>query len=263
MNSIDRKFREQTEFYKSNFEKYGYSELSILMPSDRRTIRYYELIKNFEFYQQLLRGKQEKFTICDAGCGFGDASAYLTALNLKNYQYLGLDVVDEFLNIGKEKYGSDKVRFMKRNFITDDISDLEFDYAISSQTFTVCYTEEDNNYDVIFRSIEKLFRQCKKGVSFNFFTDRGEFQREGTAYHDPVELIRFAYTLSTNVVLDNGCFPYECTLTIMKDNSLKENGMVFDRFVRIHQNEFDKGLFVVKENQKNSAAGKESVVVKL
>lgn len=248
---MNKKFQEQTDLYKHNFEKYGYSELSMQMPSDRRAIRYYELIKNFEFYQKFLQGegKQEEFTICDAGCGFGDVIAYLTAIGLEKFHYYGLDVVDEFLNIGREKHGSDKVKFLKRNFITDDISDLKFDYAISSQTFTICYSEESNNYDVIFSSVEKLFKQCNKGVSFNFFTDKGEFQREGMAYHDPAELLRFAYTLSSNVVLDNSCFPYECTLTIMKDNSL--NGMIFDRFVRIHQNEFENGIFVIKEKQKN------------
>ena len=95
--------------------------------------------------------------------------------------------------------------------------------------------------------MEKLFKQCRKGVSFNFFTDKGQFQRPGTAYHDPVEILRFAYTLSTNVILDNSCFPYECTLTILKDNACSENGMIFDRFLRIHQHEFADHTFVVKK----------------
>ena len=104
-----------------------------------------------------------------------------------------------------------------------------------------------DNYETIFSSVEKLFKQCRKGVSFNFFTDKGQFQRPGTAYHDPVEILRFAYTLSTNVILDNSCFPYECTLTILKDNACSENGMIFDRFLRIHQHEFEDHTFVVKK----------------
>ena len=176
MEETNKRFEERTDRYRQNFKKYGYSEMSMDMPSDRRVIRY-----------------------------------------------------------------------LKRNFTTDDISDLEFDYAVSSQTFTIPYTEKPDNYETIFSSVEKLFKQCRKGVSFNFFTDKGQFQRPGTAYHDPVEILRFAYTLSTNVILDNSCFPYECTLTILKDNACSENGMIFDRFLRIHQHEFEDHTFVVKK----------------
>ncbi len=243
MEEITTKFAEQTEKYRENFKRYGYSEQSMFMPSDRRAIRYYELLKNFEFFQK--KDFSEPWVICDAGCGFGDINQYLMSLGAKNYSYLGLDVVDEFMLEGRKRYGSESVTYLKRNFITDDISDLHFDYAVSSQTFTIVYTEKDQNYDVIYESVEKLFKQCRKGVSFNFFTDRGQFKRPGTAYHDPVKILEFAYSLSTNVVLDNSCFPYECTMTILKDNSC-DNGMVFDRFMRIHQKEFDEGIFLVK-----------------
>lgn len=253
MNTFKESFQAQTRRYKDNYQKHGYSEKSLFMPSDRRTIRYYELIKNFEFYQQLIRGNQEVFTLCDAGCGFGDVNSYLSAIGVKDYHYIGLDVVDEFLDAGQSKYGANHVDYLKRNFITDDLSDLEFDYAISSQTFTICYSEEDNNYEVVFRTAQKLFEQCRKGVAFNFFSDKVQFKKEGTAYHDPVKMLQFAYTLSNNVILDNSCFPYECTLTILKDNEVRENGMVFDSFMRIHQKEFESGLFMVKKEQKLNA----------
>ena len=51
MAEENRRFEERTEKYRQNFKKYGYSEMSMDMPSDRRVIRYYELLKNFEFFQ--------------------------------------------------------------------------------------------------------------------------------------------------------------------------------------------------------------------
>jgi len=246
---ISRRFEERTKKYRQNFEEYGYSELSMDMPSDRRTIRYYELIKNFEFFQS--PETEKSFILCDAGCGFGDINAYLQKLQIQNYSYIGLDVVDEFLETGRKKYGSPKINYLKRNFITDDISDLQFDYVVSSQTFTIPYTEANHNYPVIFESIQKLFQQCKKGVSFNFYTDKGQFQRPDMAYHDPVKILEIAYSLSTNVILDNSCFPFECTITILKDNERTINGMLFDRFLRIHKKEFDDQIFVVKKEQKD------------
>lgn len=241
MESIQEKFNEQTERYRKSYEKHGYSEYSMFMPSDRRNIRYFELLKNFEL--------TAPFRLLDAGCGFGDINAYLKTLDIEDYSYIGIDVVDEFMEEGRKKYGAENIRYVRRNFITDDISDLEFDYAVSSQTFTICYGESDHNYEVIFPSIRKLFARCRRGVSFNFFTDQGQFKREGTAYHNPAKLLEFAYTLSNSVVLDNGCFPYECTITILKDTECSRNGMVFDHFMRMHRKKFEDGIFVV--NPKN------------
>lgn len=244
MQEIQKKFDTQTEKYRQNFQKYGYSEKSMFMPSDRRVVRYYELLKNFDFFQKT--DFQTRDVFCDAGCGFGDLNHYLGLLGMKNYSYMGLDVVEEFMEEGRKRYGSGQVNYIRRNFITDDISDLEFDYAVSSQTFTIRYTEKNENYEVIYAAVSKLFQQCRKGVSFNFFTDQGEFQRPETAYHNPAKLLDFAYTLSRNVILDNSCFPYECTLTILKDNRVQENGMIFDRFMEIHHKEFENGTFCVK-----------------
>lgn len=243
MKEIQTGFQEQTRRYSENFQKYGHSEMSMFMPSDRRVIRYYELLKNFEFF---LKGDfTAPVTICDAGCGFGDVNQYLVSLGMKNYRYIGLDVVEEFMKAGRERYQGTHISYLRRNFMTDDMTDLEYDYAISSQTFTIPYTEEDHNYETVYTSVRKLFARCRKGVSFNFFTDRVDFKRSGTAYHSPVRLLEFAYSLSNNVVLDNSCFPYECTLTILKDNACEKNGMVYDRFMRIHEKEFSDGTFVV------------------
>lgn len=239
----EEKLIRQTENYRKNYEKYGYSERSMFMPSDRRTLRYYELLKHFDFFGAPKNA--DAFTLCDAGCGFGDINGYLKKLGIWEYSYVGLDVVEEFMREGRERYGNDRVRFLKRNFITEDISDLQFDYAVSSQTFTICYSDGDDNYDVVEESIRKLFVQCRKGVSFNFFTDRGQFKRPGTAYHNPARLLEFAYQLTNAVILDNGCFPYECTITLLKETSCGQNGMVFDRFMDAHRKEFEEGIFVV------------------
>ena len=44
------KFDKRIRQYGDDFDKYGYDPLAMAMPSDRRTIRYEELIKNFSFY---------------------------------------------------------------------------------------------------------------------------------------------------------------------------------------------------------------------
>ena len=237
-------FQKRITQYQNDFKKYGNSELTLAMPSDRRNIRYFELIKFFDFYIQ--HEYEREFSICDAGCGLGDLNKYLETIGYTHYSYLGLDIVPEFLEECAKNYSSSRYHFANRNFMIEDISDLSFDYAVSSQAFTIQYREENNNYDLIFRALENLFRQCKIGMSFNFFSDKVDFYKSGTAYHNPVKILEFVYSLSANVILDNSCLPYECTITVFKDTQALDH-MVFDRFKRLHQKEFESGIFVIKE----------------
>lgn len=239
------KFENRMRLYKEAFAHYGYSEKSLEMPSDRRNIRYYELIKNFSFYGN--NETQEEFTLLDAGCGFGDINAYFDLVGLKKYRYIGLDVIDEFLKVAEERYLGEGIFFIKRNFISEEIDDLSYDYAISSQTFNDPYIDaEDNNYEILFSAMKKLYLHCKKGISFNFVTDKGDCKKKDVAYHDPVKILEFAYTLSNNVILDNSCMPFEATCTIVKDAMILR-GKLFKSFQKRHIEEFRNGCFVVKE----------------
>ena len=112
----------QTKHYEDMYEKYGHSADALSMPSDRRNIRYYELIKNFEFF--VLGDTSTEFSIVDLGCGFGDVNAYLRQVGYQKYRYLGVDVVESFLSEGKKAYGRDSVTFVKRNFIEDPFDDI-------------------------------------------------------------------------------------------------------------------------------------------
>ncbi len=240
----NRLFNERTRRYQENFKEFGNSELTLDMPSDRRNIRYYELIKNFDFF--INRDFSADFSVCDAGCGFGDINQYLEKEGYTNYQYIGLDVVPEFIEECQKNYMSPNRRFLHRNFMEDSLQDLEFDYAISSQTFTIAYSDTQENYALVFKAVENLFRQCRIGVSFNFFTDYVDFKKEGRAYHNPLKMLEFVYSLSRNVILDNTCLPYECTITLFKETSAADR-MVFDRFKRIYKEKFDEGIFVVRD----------------
>lgn len=173
---IGNKFTQRINKYKADYEEYGYDPRAMAMPSDRRTIRYEELIKNFTFY----KNKDEKFSLLDAGCGFGDLASYLDFIGCRNYQYIGIDVVDEFLEVAMRKYFSkSNISFDKFNIYEDELSRFEYDYAVTSQVFNDRYSDKENNMDIVVDSIGRLFQYAKKGVSFNFVTDRVQYKRGG------------------------------------------------------------------------------------
>ena len=238
------RFNNRINKYTEDYLKYGYSPLSMAMLSDRRTIRYEELVKNFTFY----KNRQERFTFFDAGCGFGDVIKYLDYLGCKNYTYIGVDAVKEFIEFARGGYSERRnISFSCLNYFEDDLNSFEFDYAISSQTFNDPYSEDENNIELIKEIVEKLYSKAKRGISFNFVTDKVQFMKEGVAYHSPEEILRFAYSLSNCVFMDNGCMPYECTCTILKDSAY--DGLIYDTFREKNKEEFAKEIFVVKPKE--------------
>lgn len=237
---MDR-LKARVQQYEDDYRKFGYSPEALTMPSDRRNIRYYELIKNFTFFYD----KSVEFTILDAGCGFADILNYFEAIGIRNYRYIGLDLVDGFLDKANELHGNDeRVIILKRNFFKDDLSDLVYDYAISSQAFNNPYSDEPNNMSIIKGFMKEMFDNCKKGIAFNFVIDRVEERRQGIAYHDPIEIMKYAYSFTNNVVMDNSCMPFECTCTMLKETA---NGKIWKSFAEKHRQDFDGGLFVVRE----------------
>lgn len=233
------------EKYEELYCKWGYNENSLIMPSDRRNIRYHELLKYSRIFEMNDCGG---YTILDAGCGFGDVISYLNLIGKTNFSYIGIDVVNSFLEEAEKRQGSkdEKYKFIKRDLFLETVDDLDYDFAISSQAFNWKYNNcDDQNYEVIFTIIEKLFKKCREGVAFNFFSDKVEYMKNGTAYHNPGRMIEFAYSLSNNVLYDNSCMPYEPTLIILKDTSAY--GGVYNTFRAKHLNDFKNNIFVIKE----------------
>lgn len=236
----ERKFKAVIDNYAENHKKYGYGYKSLEMPSDRRTIRYYELIKNFSFFCN----KDEEFTLLDVGCGYGDIIGYLDRIGLKNYQYYGIDACESFVEYDKEKFnGRDNIHFILMDYYKKKDIPCEYDYAVSSQNFNHPLTDGEDNLELIQDIIGRVYDRSSRGVSFNFVTDKVEFKNSDVAYHSIEDIIRFAYSKTNSVILDNTCMPFEATCVMLKDKAT--DGLVFDMFHKKHQHEFEDRTFVV------------------
>lgn len=234
------KFQAVIDNYAENHQRYGYGVMSLEMPSDRRTIRYFELVKNFPFFSEV----NERFSILDVGCGYGDIIGYLDCLGCSDYIYYGIDACDEFIKYDKEKYKhKDNVHFLLMDYYREKSIPFDFDYAVSSQTFNQPMTDGENNLELVQDIVGRTFDQCRIGCSFNFVTDRVQFKKQNVAYHSVEDIIRLAYSKTNSVVLDNSCMPFEATCTMLKDKAT--DGLVYDGFRKKHAEQFDNGTFVV------------------
>lgn len=71
-----------------------------------RFLRYHILFEEFNL---------ENKSILDIGCGFGDANILLKQKS-SNYEYLGIDIVEDLINEAKNIYKNEN----NINFILDD-----------------------------------------------------------------------------------------------------------------------------------------------
>lgn len=130
--------------YKESYLKYGKSKEALFWPKGMQYER-------FELLTQHIQN--DNFSILDFGCGFGDLKNYLN-LKFNNFKYLGVDVVDEFINENKKISDSDFL-------LIDDSStiDEKFDNICISGTFNINYFESNYNKhkEHVEKILEKLF----------------------------------------------------------------------------------------------------------
>ncbi|KYG81139.1 class I SAM-dependent methyltransferase [Roseivirga echinicomitans] len=202
--------------YQEAFDKYGNSEKSVFWPKGRQKERFDALTRSIV---------KKKFSILDFGCGLGHMFDYLNATHDGNFSYHGVDVVDSFIV-------QNKITFPNTDFqLIQDYSEIQksFDYVLISGVFNISYFEDlEKHKNLVFEILEGLFSKANVYLSVNFMSDQVDFIQEG-AYHQNInELLRFvSEKLSKRYVLDCSYMPYEFTITIFKDQTIKRPDNIY------------------------------------
>ncbi|NFN86292.1 class I SAM-dependent methyltransferase [Clostridium sporogenes] len=202
--------------YENAFEKNGFSPKAVLWTKEKQQIRFEALISQFDL---------ENKSILEFGCGFGDINKILKD-NYKSYQYLGVDLIEDFIKTGKKNYGTSNVKFLCGDFLNKNF-DKKFDYVIESGIFNMKLKNMDNYY-FIEESIEKAFELCNEAIAFNFLTERVNFKDKDFYYINPEKVLEIAYRYSKKIVLKNDYLPFDYTVIIYKDDSYNERA-IFNR----------------------------------
>lgn len=204
--------------YRERWKKHGFSPLSLGWTKGKQALRFSILLDSFD-----MTGK----SLLDVGCGFGDLNLSLAAKS-DAYQYLGIDMVEEFLAEGRARYRGDAISFRKGDFLTMQL-DQRFDYIFASGIFAYRLGQADN-YDYIEATLRKMMDHADEAVSVDFLSDRVNFRREGTFYANPGRVLDIALGLSRNVRLRHDYMPFEFNLTIHADDSFEDADTVFARY---------------------------------
>lgn len=211
-------FSETIKRYNKRLEKLGYSEEALGWTKGNNIFRFEALVKEW-------KSELSNSIICDFGCGFGDFYGFLIANQPdSHFQYTGLDINNNLLEIGKEKYP--QAHFELRNIDIDGLEE-HYDFIFSSGVFNHKF-ENGGELEFIKKSIKTLFGQTNKGLAINFLSDKVEYFTENNYNSNPGKIIEFAYSLTNNIVLRNDYMPFEFTIYLRKDKPINREMLVFD-----------------------------------
>jgi SAM-dependent methyltransferase len=157
---------------------------------------------------------ENKVSILDYGCGYGEYINYLNSQDLE-YAYTGYDISKAMIKQAKEKFPG------KEYIFTSHPEELkQYDYAIASGIFNVKNEINDNEWqDFILSELKKLDMLSQKGFSFNALTTYSdkEFMKEYLHYANPLLLFDHCKKhFSRNVALLHDYGLYEFTIIVRK-----------------------------------------------
>lgn len=208
------------ERYSTRFAEYGYSPKTLGWDKGKQNVRYETLLKGFE-----LQGKK----ILDIGCGFGDANIHLKSLGV-DYNYTGIDLVDVLVAKGKEIYAQDtNINFVVGDFLSYQFNE-EFDIIIASGIFNFKMEGNNANQQFICDVIGKAFSMCREGISFDFLSNKVDYELAHTFHSDPCDILNLFYSYTRCIVLNNDVMPFEFTMAGYKDQSFSANDTLFLRY---------------------------------
>lgn len=212
-------------YYQQNFAKYGVHERSLGWTKGKQNLRFFQLTRHFDLANA---------EVIDIGSGFGDFNHYLVKQNISVAQYVGIDVVPEFIDVAKTRWPQVNRRFVLGNYLA--LEKLQADYIFASGIFGLRVADaDDEQYGYVRAVVAKAFAEARRGVSFDFISDKVDFRSGTTDFHaSPARILSIAYEFSKNVMLDNTAMPFEFSVTIFKDDSFLPATTVFNRTLAAH-----------------------------
>lgn len=162
--------------------------------------------KRFESAVSLinLEGKN----IVDIGCGFGDFFEFLKERKVKIASYTGIDINEDLLAIAKTRHPNGIFKYS--NILLEppkrEIADIGFAFG----TLNFNLRRKPNNYEYAREFIKKALGLCKEALLVDMlssYLDKSYPKEDFVFYYSPEKMLKFAQTLTPNVVLKHDYQP--------------------------------------------------------
>jgi ubiquinone/menaquinone biosynthesis C-methylase UbiE len=200
------------ELYKNLYSKYGNSPASV---KARNTV---QQSLRFKYLLECLSIKNNE-SVIDIGCGLGDFSKYLRKNKIK-CKYLGVDFLEEFIDVAKKKNKSDSNSKFTKLDIHKQKFPKNYDWLILSGLFN---DKDKNSEKSMIKIITKMFRASRKGIVFNSLSKYVDYEDKKLFYSNPNKIFDYCaknlskyLILKTNYQLKKNTIPFEYTMAVFK-----------------------------------------------
>lgn len=188
--------------YQAAFEQHGESPKALQWTSYKSAAaRYRQLINDLELNNK---------SILDAGCGMGDLLPYIYA-RAANFQYLGVDVTSEFIDIAKKRYNGHEFQ------VADPFSDEftgRFDVIVSSG---VLNANKPNWLEERKQKIQKLYEVADEVLAFNMAGSLAPLpEGKKVAYARAHDILNFCIGLTPKIIFKSHYHHKDFTIVMFK-----------------------------------------------
>ncbi len=192
------------KFYQQRYQAYGDKNArSVDWDSQKNQL------ERFKLFEKI--GDLNDKKILDFGSGLGDFYGFLKT-RYKNFEYLGIDVVEDFIKVAKHKYPTG-------TFSKEEMGDLKqrFDYVFASGSLTFHVHEGEKFY---FKVIRQMYDLCDKGVGFNMldrdFYGIDDYDISMYLTYDKTEVLEYCKTFAKDVKIITEYIPGDFTVFLKK-----------------------------------------------
>jgi cyclopropane fatty-acyl-phospholipid synthase-like methyltransferase len=157
-----------------------------------------------------------KVSLLDFGCGASHLYEYMLKKKIKDVDYSGLDLSDEFIRLSKRKFPN--LKYYHGDIVEDTIELPLFDYIVINGVFTSkCDLSFEEMLAFFQNVVSKLFHKAQAGIAFNVMSKQVAWERDDL-FHLPFDTLAdfLAKELSRNFVFRNDYGLYEYTTYVYR-----------------------------------------------
>lgn len=197
--------------YQDLFSKFGANHNAVQWSSEPTQQARFGVLTDFV---------QRSDRVLDLGCGLGDLLHYLRDRRDFRGEYLGLDIVPEFIEHAQRKYRFDR----EAQFVEFDITREQLPRGYDAVVICGLFNDRmRDNWGFMKSSLTKAYEATRCRVAMNAMSTYVDFQDSELSYVDPLQVFDFCKrTLGAQVTLRHDyrvkadTMPYEFALYLCK-----------------------------------------------
>lgn len=207
---LKKKYMEIIAHYEECLAQHGDTHLGVDWPKPEHVdIRYQVML-------DVMREDSIRVSLLDFGCGASHLYEYIQRKQLRNIEYVGLDISEKFIALCREKFPS--VQYFCMDALTEGHSLPDFDYVVMNGVFTEKRSlSHTDMLAYLCQLLRRVYAKTRVGLAFNVMSSHVDWERDDL-FHLPIDTMAAFVTkeLSRDFVVRNDYGLYEYTTYVYR-----------------------------------------------